>query len=184
MNSLDILLLIPLVIAAVSGWRNGLIVQACGIAGLIVGIILALHFSHAIALWLNLSDDLPPIVAFVLIVAICVAVLWGLGYLFKCVFRLSGFGLFDRIGGMILGVVKIGLLLSVLVSVVIRIDTRHNIISHDKIDNSKVYHSLHAMTDAVFPYVVKAKDLLFESLGGGEDDNCDADDKHTLNLFG
>lgn len=184
MNSLDILLLIPLVVAAVSGWRTGLIVQACGIAGLVAGIILALRFSHAIVRWLNLSDDMPSIVAFVLIVGFCVAVLWGLGYLFKCVLRLSGFGLFDRIGGMILGVVKIGLLLSVLVSVVIRIDIRRNIISPVKIDNSKVYHSLQSMTDAVFPYVVKAKDLLFESLGGGEDDNCDADDKHTLNLFG
>ena len=48
MNTLDIILLVLLLIAAVAGWRKGIIVQACGIAGLVLGILFAMRFSRTI----------------------------------------------------------------------------------------------------------------------------------------
>ena len=53
MNTLDIILLVLLLIAAVAGWRKGIIVQACGIAGLVLGILFAMRFSRTIGGWLG-----------------------------------------------------------------------------------------------------------------------------------
>ena len=46
--------------------------------------------------------------------AFYILVLALIGYLFKKVFRLTGFGIIDRLGGLALSVVKIGMLLAVL----------------------------------------------------------------------
>lgn len=178
MNTLDIVLLIPLIIAAFSGWRNGFIVQACGIAGIVLGIILALRMCHSLAQKLNLPTDIPPVLAFVMILVLCVVVLWGFGYLFRNVVRISGFGLFDRIGGLILGTVKIGLLLSVLMGIAVRMNSHSKLLSPSEINSSKVCKQLHSMTETVFPYIVKAKDLLFESL---HEENC-SDPQHDTKL--
>ena len=114
MNTLDIILLVLLLIAAVAGWRKGIIVQACGIAGLVLGILFAMRFSRTIGGWLGAGEELSPVLGFVVILVVSILVLALIGYLFKKVFRLTGFGIIDRLGGLALSVVKIGMLLAVL----------------------------------------------------------------------
>ena len=65
MNTLDIILLVLLLIAAVAGWRKGIIVQACGIAGLVLGILFAMRFSRTIGGWLGAGEELSPVLGFV-----------------------------------------------------------------------------------------------------------------------
>ena len=81
MNTLDIILLVLLLIAAVAGWRKGIIVQACGIAGLVLGILFAMRFSRTIGGWLGVGEELSPVLGFVviLVVSILVLALIGLG---------------------------------------------------------------------------------------------------------
>ena len=81
MNTLDIILLVLLLIAAVAGWRKGIIVQACGIAGLVLGILFAMRLSRTIGGWLGAGEELSPVLGFVviLVVSILVLALIGLG---------------------------------------------------------------------------------------------------------
>ena len=67
MNTLDIILLVLLLIAAAAGWRKGIIVQACGIAGLVLGILFAMRFSRTIGRWLGAGDTVSPVLGFILI---------------------------------------------------------------------------------------------------------------------
>ena len=97
MNTLDIILLVLLLIAAVAGWRKGIIVQACGIAGLVLGILFAMRFSRTIGGWLGAGEELSPVLGFVVILVVSILVLALIGYLFKKVFRLTGFGIIDRL---------------------------------------------------------------------------------------
>ena len=130
MNTLDIILLVLLLIAAVAGWRKGIIVQACGIAGLVLALI---------------------------------------GYLFKKVFRLTGFGIIDRLGGLALSVVKIGMLLAVLTGFFARMNDNYHWVKPETISDSVIYRPLQAMTDAVFPYLVKAKEKIFDETPSQEE---------------
>ena len=126
MNTLDIILLVLLLIAAVAGWRKGIIVQACGIAGLVLGILFAMRFSRTIGGWLGVGEELSPVLGFVVILVVSILVLALIGYLFKKVFRLTGFGIIDRLGGLALSVVKIGMLLAVLTGFFARMNDNYH----------------------------------------------------------
>lgn len=167
MNTLDIILLLLLLLAAVSGWRKGIIVQACGIAGLVLGILFAMRFSRRIGEWLNVGGDFSPVLGFALILIVSIVVLALVGYLFRKVFHLTGFGIIDRIGGLALSIVKIGLLLSILTGFFARMNDDHRWVDPEDISSSVIYRSLRTMTDAVFPYIIEVKDKLFD--GGSPD---------------
>lgn len=162
MNTLDIILLVALALAALSGWHKGIIVQACGIAGLLLGILFAMRFSRRVGLWLHLSEEVAPVLGFVLILIVSILVLALVGYLFKKVFRLTGFGIVDRIGGLALCVVKIGLLLAVLVNFFARMNRVYDWVPQREIDQSVVYRPLRDMTATIFPFLVEMKDKLFD----------------------
>lgn len=165
MNALDIILLILLLSAAVSGWRKGVIVQACGIAGLVLGILFAMRFSRRIGEWLNVGASFSPVIGFILILVVSIIVLSLIGYLFRKVFHLTGFGILDHIGGLVLSVVKIGLLLSLLTGFFARINDHYRWVDPEEISGSVVYTPLRTMTNAVFPYIITVKDKLFDSSG-------------------
>lgn len=167
MNVLDIILVILLVIAAVSGWRQGIIVQACGIAGLVLGILFAMRFSRRIGVWLDSGAEISPVIGFILILVVSIVVLAVIGYLFKKVLHLTGFGIIDRIGGLALSVVKIGLLLSILTGFFAKMNDNYHWIDPEEISGSVVYKPLRSMTDTVFPYIIKVKDKLFNGSGTG-----------------
>lgn len=175
MNTLDIILIVLLLIAAVNGWRKGIITQACGIAGLILGIMFAIRFSRRVGDWLNVGDDFAPVLGFIVILLVSIVVLALVGYLFKKVFHLTGFGIIDRIGGLAVGVVKIGLLLSILIGFFIRMNDNYHWVDPKEITDSAVYKPLQAMTDAIFPYLIEAKDKIMDSVPENSTDN-DADE--------
>ncbi len=169
MNTLDIILLVLLLIAAVAGWRKGIIVQACGIAGLVLGILFAMRFSRTIGGWLGAGEELSPVLGFVVILVVSILVLALIGYLFKKVFRLTGFGIIDRLGGLALSVVKIGMLLAVLTGFFTRMNDNYHWVKPETISDSVIYRPLQAMTDAVFPYLVKAKEKIFDETPSQEE---------------
>lgn len=163
MNILDIILLVLLVIAAIIGWRKGIIVQACGIAGLVLGIMFAMRFSRSVGIWLGLSDAAAAVIGFIIILVVCIIVLALVGYLFKKIFRLTGFGILDRIGGALLGAVKAALLTGILMGFFVRMNDSFHIIDNKQIEDSVVYKPLQSITDAMFPYLERLKDGLSDN---------------------
>lgn len=161
MNALDIILLVILTLAAVDGWRRGVIVQVCGIAGLVLGIWLAMRFSHTMGIWLHLGETFSTILGFVVILVLSVLALGFVGFLFKRIFKLTGFGLLDNICGVILSVMKISLLFYFVTSSFARMNDSIHMIKPQIIDESKVFLTLEKATDVVFPFLIKAKDKLF-----------------------
>ena len=163
MNILDIILLALLAVAAIAGWRKGIIVQACGIAGLVLGIMFALRFSGRIGIWLDVDEKFASILGFIIIFVISIVALAIVGYLFKKVFHLTGFGILDRIGGLVLSVVKIGLLLGILVGAFVDMNKNLKFVEPSVINDSAVYRPLHDMTEAIFPYLRQVKESITEN---------------------
>lgn len=170
MNTLDIILLIPLAIAAVSGWRKGIIIQACGIAGLVLGILFAMRFNHRLGEWIDAGEKFSSLLGFIIILVVSILVLAAIGILFKKVFSLTGFGLVDNIGGLALGVVKIGFLLSMLTGYFVQMNNNYHWVKPDKITESVLYKPLQQMTDTLFPYMIKIKDKILDDQPQTEQD--------------
>lgn len=161
MNTLDIILLVILVLAGVDGWRHGVIVQLCGIGGLVIGIWLAIHFSHGMEQWLHFGKTFSTVLGFIVILLLSIVVLGVVGFLFKRIFRLTGFGILDNIGGVVLGVLKIGLLFYFIIASFARMNENVEIINPRIITESKVYNTMGKVTNAISPFLVKNKDKLF-----------------------
>ena len=107
MNGFDIILGIPLLYAAYRGFREGIIVQLGGIAGLFIGVYFAFRHSSAVGQWLHTDPPIAAAVGFVVILLAVLLVMALLGHLIKGIFKLAGLGPIDAIGGILLGVIEI-----------------------------------------------------------------------------
>lgn len=173
MNVLDIVIIIILVIAGIGGLRRGVIAQACGIAGILLGILLAFRFSNRLSEWLHVGEGFSWLLSFVIIVLAVALVLYFVGWLVRKVVHGIGLGIIDRIGGFILGVVKWGLILSLLLGLAVNFARDTKIVEPDRITESALYPPLKKLGALIFPYILDAKERYVDPLvppGGEEDD--------------
>lgn len=105
MTWLDWVLLLALAFSIISGLMRGLIKTVFGLAGLVVGLLLAGKFYAVLAPSLSFipQENLARIAAFVIIVAVVGIIASVLGAIFKKIADLMALGLFDRLGGGVLG---------------------------------------------------------------------------------
>ncbi|GAB3300700.1 CvpA family protein [Hymenobacter tenuis] len=118
MSAFDILLLIPLGIGAVKGYRRGLVLEVASLLAFVLGVIGGLVLlNDAIPLVRHYVGDafgMLPLVAFVLVFA---AIVWGVHLLsnfIRTAVHLTPLGVLDSIGGAVSGVLKWVLGLSLL----------------------------------------------------------------------
>lgn len=105
MNWLDWVLLIILAFSIISGLKEGLVKTVFGIAGMIVGVILAGRFYTLLAPRLTFipQENLSKIAAFVIIAAAIILIANILGSIFKKVVSMLTLGWVDRLSGALLG---------------------------------------------------------------------------------
>ena len=163
MNILDIILLLVLAAAGISGYRKGLISQAFGIGGLLLGIWLGYRFSARLAGWFDMSDSYANLLAFIVILILAIIAAFLVGKAVRSVFRMTGFGILDRIGGLALGVLKIALIVCLLLGLFVNFNKDAKIVNPKIVDGSLVYKPLRSLGDAVFPWILESTSRLFES---------------------
>ncbi|MBC6699701.1 CvpA family protein [Hymenobacter sp. BT190] len=110
MSAFDILLLIPLAVGAVKGFRRGLVLEAASLLAFVLGAIGGLVLlNDAIPLvrhYVGEAFGLLPLVSFLLVF---VAIVWGvhlLGSFIKTAVHLTPLGVLDNLGGGLAGVLK------------------------------------------------------------------------------
>lgn len=169
MNWLDIILIVILIVAAVSGFRKGLISQAFGIGGLLLGIWLGYRFSALLAKWFNMSDGYANLLAFIVILVAAIVVSYFAGWVVKKVFRMTGFGLLDNIGGLALGVLKVSLIACLLLGLFVNFNKEAKVADDKVFEESLVYKPMKKLGDAVFPWILESGGRLFNNKKGGSD---------------
>ena len=119
MNVLDLIIGIILILFAISGLRKGLIIEAFYLASFIVGIYGAMYFSDWVASWLadfvDAALDYLTIIAFIITFVIFVVLTRFIGRLVSDFVSAIYLGFFDKIGGFLFGILKGGLILSVII---------------------------------------------------------------------
>ena len=112
MNTFDIFLAILLVVGLVTGYFKGFIVEISSLVSLIVGIYVAMHFSHFLANMLNKVTDLQPsVVQIIAFAGTFFLVVLGIGLAGKFFTKLAEkihLGFVNNILGAVFGLIKNG----------------------------------------------------------------------------
>ncbi len=158
MNFIDWILIIPLVYAAWEGFNDGIASQLGGLIALVAGVYLAFWLGGTVGGWLGLESFTAAVVGFLIVLVIVVAAAVLLGKVVGKLFHLTGLGAIDRVGGLLLGVFKMALLLSVILMAFDLINRYEKIIAQERIDHSALYKPLMSLADKTLPYFDRLTD--------------------------
>jgi len=119
MNSLDWMLLAPLVVSGLLGvWRGG-VREVMSVLAWVIGVVLAGRFAADLAQLLPINGDLlPHAVAWVLVLLVVLIAAGLLARLLKQLLSVAGLGLADRLLGGVFGLVRGTMVLMLLVLVI------------------------------------------------------------------
>jgi membrane protein required for colicin V production len=157
MSILDIILVGLFILAGFNGFRKGLIRQAAELAGLIFGIWGAIHFSSFTANFLiesfSLKTQYLPLIAFAITFAVLVIAVHFVGILAEKLCDLTFLGLANSILGVVFGVLKTALILSVILLLLGKVSDRVKIIPNNFGEKSIFYSPIERLAPTIFPYL-------------------------------
>lgn len=156
LNWMDIIIIIPIVIAMAKGAWRGLILEAASFLGLIGGIIAGILFLDQIRnflqTFLQLDETYLSVIAFIIIFSCVVLGVSLLGKLATKLFQIAALGILNRIGGLLFGFISSFLLVGLGILMLEKVDNVFNIIPNDVKKESVLYEPI----SFVIPQVLDA----------------------------
>ncbi len=157
MSVIDIILLVCLIPAVVSGLRKGFIAQAISIISLILGVWASYKFSSALSNWIGQwiegSTQILNIIAFALIF---IGVIFGLhfvGRILEASIKLVMLGWLNKLLGVIFALLKCFLILGLVIMAFDALNNTIGLVSQDTLNSSVLYTNLESLANKVFPYI-------------------------------
>lgn len=138
MNILDIVLIIPMLWFAYKGYKNGFIMEMIILLALVAGLFVAARFSYYIEGKLHMDKQYVGAVSYAITFLLVVIGIILLGKLLDNIIKAVALGVFNRIMGLIFGVIKITLIMSVLIYFFNMFDKKHTILP-DKTRNASLF---------------------------------------------
>src|SRR5664279_5096121 len=143
MNWLDAFIVIVLILSLVMGFINGFVKEVASLAALVLGIWGAIKFSSFTAAklydWFDMTGQYVGITAFLITFMVIVVAIHFIGTLADKMIEAISIGFLNRILGMVFGLIKSVLILSVFFTVLNVIDSHHSFLPKEKIAQSKFY---------------------------------------------
>ena len=157
MNWIDLIIIVLLILSVVSGFTNGLVKEVASLAGLILGIWGAIKFSSYTAGklydWFDMSGQYVGIIAFIVTFCVIVVLIHFVGILADKIVDAVSIGFLNRILGMVFGLFKSVLILSVIFVVLNALDARKPFLPKEKINESRFYSPISDIAPAIFPII-------------------------------
>lgn len=157
MNILDIVLLVCLIPAVIQGLRKGFIAQVVAIISLVLGGWLAYRFSSAatewLGQWISASGPALNIIAFILIFAIVVTLLFLLGKILEASIKIILLGWLNKLLGLVFSLFKYVLVIGLLIILFDSINGKFGLVSDEFLDSSFLYSGIRSISWSVFPYL-------------------------------
>lgn len=167
MNILDLIIGIVLILFAIIGLKKGLIIEAFNLASFIIGVWGAMCFSDWVSDWLSgyvdAALDYLPIIAFIITFVIFLLLTRWLGHLISNLVAAICLGFFDKIGGFLFGVLKGGLILSVVI-LIMNIFGLSNLINANLKKNSFLYPHVENVANMLYRNHEVVKDSMNKSV--------------------
>ena len=152
---LDVVLGILLAYGAIRGIWNGFFTEIASLLSLIVGVFVAIKFSIFMREFLSKHVSWDPqnirIAAFVLTFVAVVIGISLLAKFFTTIANFSGLGLFNKLLGGILGIVKMALIISIVLNLFARLNSGEGLADKETIEKSKLYNPIRKIAAKIYP---------------------------------
>jgi membrane protein required for colicin V production len=157
MNWIDLVIVVILILSMVSGFINGLIKEVASLAALILGIWGAIKFSSYTAAklydYFDMSGHYVGIIAFLITFGIIVVIIHFVGILADKIADAAALGFVNRLLGIVFGLFKTVLIMSVFFVVVNAIDARRPFLPNKTIEQSIFFNPISDIAPAIFPII-------------------------------
>ena len=157
MNWIDAVILIILVLAMVTGFINGFIKELASLLALILGIWGAIKFSSFTAAklydYFDMTGRWVGIFAFIITFIIIVILIHFIGLLVDKLVSAMSLGFVNRLLGIVFGLLKSILILSVVMVILNTIDSKRPFLPKDTIDKSFLYNPISDIVPSIFPII-------------------------------
>jgi membrane protein required for colicin V production len=157
MNWIDLVIVVILILAMVSGFINGLIREVASLAALILGIWGAIKFSGFTAAKLydffDMSGHYVGIIAFLITFGIIVVIIHFIGILADKIADAAALGFVNRLLGIAFGLFKTVLILSVFFVILKAIDARRPFLPRERLEQSIFFNPISDIAPAIFPII-------------------------------
>lgn len=140
---IDILLLLPLIYGAYKGFSKGLVIEIATLAGLILGVFLAIRFSGYMAGFLKDFLEIPDrylyYIAFSVTLLLVIVVLYLLGKLLTKLVDIMSLGLVNKLLGTVLGIAKYFVILCIVLVFVGELNRIYPFISPETMEKNHLF---------------------------------------------
>ena len=159
-NYIDLILGGILVYGAIKGLMKGLIVEIAGLLALVIGVWGAIHFSDVVGDYLgqklDWNEKYISLSAFILTFIGIVMAISALGKALTSVASVIALGWLNKLFGAIFGLLKVGFTLSVILNILLQINTKFDFLEKKTLKESVVFEPLAEVAPTIFPML---KDL-------------------------
>lgn len=157
MNYIDIVLGILLLFAAISGFRKGLIAELAGLAALILGIWGAIEFSDITSEFIvenfNWQSEHLSIISFAVTFVVIVILVHIIGGVVNKLVETVMLGFVNKLAGLVFGILKSALILSIILVLFDKIDEEVEILSSEIKTESRLYEPIRNFAPSIFPFI-------------------------------
>ena len=169
MNWLDAVIAVPLIFGAYKGWKRGLIFELAMIIGLIIALYLGFKFSGWVSDFINEHIEsmrgISPWVSFFLILAVVILAFVLLARLLEGILELTALSTLNNIAGALFGILKFGLLISVLFWLSRSLEPAVHLIPDKTKEGSFFYSPILKIASGLNPLLQDVKQEFRENIG-------------------
>ncbi|HDR50435.1 MAG TPA: CvpA family protein [Mariniphaga anaerophila] len=166
MNYIDIILGIIFLFAAIGGFRKGLVSELASLAALVLGIWGAIEFSYITSDFLtenfNLETEYLNIVSFIVTFIVIVVLVHIVGSAVNKFIEVAMLGFLNKATGLVFGILRSALVLSVILLVFDKIDEDVEILSQKAKTESRMYEPVRNFAPSLFPFIQNWVDGKYE----------------------
>jgi len=157
MNWIDASIVIVLILSVIMGFIRGFVKEVAALAALILGIWGAIKFSDFTAAklydYFDMSGQYVGIIAFILTFMVILVVIHFIGMIVDKLVEAVALGFFNRLLGMVFGLIKSVLIMSVIFVVLNAIDEHKPFLPKERIEESMFYNPISDIAPAIFPII-------------------------------
>lgn len=154
MNFLDLIIGLPILLMAISGFRNGLIKELASLAALLLGLFFAIYFSDVVAVWLaqylDISERWLFIIAFIITFVVVVFLVSLIGNLLTRVASAAALGIINRLFGFLFGLLKGVVIMSALIMLFNMVDSKSSILRQEVKEGAFLWRPV----ERIMPYIL------------------------------
>ncbi|NQY66902.1 MAG: CvpA family protein [Flavobacteriales bacterium] len=155
-NLFDIVLIIPIVLALVKGYRKGLIIEVASLIALFLGVIVGLKYSGYAGNQLRtvgLDTDYNEIVGFICLLVVVIIGVHLIAKFIEGFVKMIFLGFANNLLGSIFAALKMGLIVSLIVFVMHALDKRTQFLDEEFKAQSRLYMPMVNFVQMAIPFI-------------------------------